>query len=831
MRAKRGFYLLSTAWLAMIPAVCHAQAAAPASPADAASQQTAPAPATGTAVPGQQTASVASTAASVPTGQASSPDDIVVTANKREESLNRVGLSVTAIGSEALAERRITSVQDIAAAVPGLKYSESGASTPIYTLRGVGFNESSLGVYPSVSVYIDEVPLPFPVLALHSAYDLQRVEALKGPQGTLFGENATGGAINYIAAKPTDTLHYGGDISYGRFNQVDGNAFISGPLGGGFSGRLAVTGMHADGWQQSLTRPGDKNGSTDYVAGRASLAYQGGGLSVLATVNAWKDTSQPQAAQLIALRPQIVGFQTAAEVAAPFADGNARLADWSTTGKFGDVRPRSDREYIQAALRVSLDVGSFATATSLTSYQALKQTQFVDVDGMAPLVSNNGPDIAHIHSFNQELRLANQGSSAFRWVVGANLELSKSDENQSQDFSGSSQDSAPNLFITTTGSDVNQKFRNYAFFGNAQYDLSSAFTLKAGVRYTDSRDAATICGYSNGDGHVAQLFNIIAQAYTAKVPFTPITTGQCYVLNFQGVPGDTYRNTLDQHNVSWLGGVDYHLNQEQLIYANISRGYKAGSYPVLQGSTFAEYIPVNQESVTSYEVGFKGAFADRRVRLNAAAFYYDYANKQVRGKIVDPIFNILDTLLNVPKSRIYGAEGELTVRPVSELTLGGTVTYLNSRILSSNGKDFAGPNSYGLQQDFTGTELTFTPKWSYSVNTEWRHQLGNERSVFAGVDVRGQSSSIAQLGGRTITFAPLALRSITSTNLPFLIPAYATVDARLGYQFGANGPTLMIWGKNIFNKYYVTNANQYLDATVRFAGLPVTFGGTLSFRY
>ena len=167
--------------------------------------------------------------------------DIVVTANKREQNLNDVGLSVTAIGGEALAERRITSVQDIAAAVPGLKFAESGAGTPIYTLRGIGFNEESLGVYPSVSVYTDEVPLPFPVLTLRAAFDLERVEVLKGPQGTLFGQNATGGAINYIAAKPTNELRYGADISYARFNYLNGNAFISGPMGDNAGFRLAVS--------------------------------------------------------------------------------------------------------------------------------------------------------------------------------------------------------------------------------------------------------------------------------------------------------------------------------------------------------------------------------------------------------------------------------------------------------------------------------------------------------------------------------------------------------------------------------------------------------------
>ncbi|MFM2100423.1 MAG: hypothetical protein RLZZ366_1962, partial [Pseudomonadota bacterium] len=150
------------------------------------------------------------------------PTEIIVTANKREENLNKVGLTITAIGAEALQTRRISSLEDIASVIPGLAYSTSTTNTPIFTLRGVGFQESSLGVYPAVSVYLDQTPLAFPILAAHSAYDLERIEVLKGPQGTLFGQNSTGGAINYIAAKPTKTLEAGGDIGYGRFGSIDG---------------------------------------------------------------------------------------------------------------------------------------------------------------------------------------------------------------------------------------------------------------------------------------------------------------------------------------------------------------------------------------------------------------------------------------------------------------------------------------------------------------------------------------------------------------------------------------------------------------------------------
>jgi outer membrane receptor protein involved in Fe transport len=790
---------------------------------------------TGQALP-NVAAPATSTSQPVPT-QTQAEGDIVVTANKREESLNRVGLSVTAISGDALQERRITSAQDIAAVIPGLKFAESGTSTPIYTLRGIGFNEESLGVYPSVSVYVDEMPLPFPVLGLHEAYDLQRIEALKGPQGTLFGQNATGGAINYIAAKPTSDLQYGGDISYGRFNQVDGNAFISGPVTDTLNMRVAVTAMHRDGWQNSYTRPGDHNSAQDYVAWRASAAWEPTPeLRMLLSFNAWKDTSEPQAAQLIAIRPQQPANVQEIVRNYPFSPLNPRAADWST----GFYSPSSDRRFAQGSARIDYDVGEWATISSLTSYLEFKQALSTDRDGTSALVANLAPSDARIRSFNQELRIASQGQTEFRWVLGGNYENSRTFEDQTLRFLDGSSSNPGTLGINSTGSQVLQRIRNYAFFGNVQFDIASALTLKLGARYTNSRNRADLCGTANGDGKVADLFNLLG-TLGGTVPFTPIGTGDCYVLNKNGVPGDRFIDTLQQNNVSWLAGLDYRVNSDVLVYANISRGFKAGSYPTLSASIFAEYEPVTQESVTSYEAGFKAGFADRRIQFNAAAFYYDYNDKQIRGKIVDPVFDVLDILLNVPRSRVYGAEGELTVRPISGLSFYGNLTYLNSSVRSDGGTPFVGPTAYGNSCtgaggvagpcDFTGVELPFTPKWSYSVGGDYRVTLPSNGAVLAGFDVRGQSSSTSTLLGRDIVFRQLASdRANTSIQRPFVIPSYATVDARLGYELPGGQVKVMVWGKNVFNKYYVTNANHFLDATARFAGLPATYGLTLSFK-
>lgn len=783
--------------------------------------------------------------------------EIVVTANKREESLNKVGLSVTAIGAEMLATRRITSVQDIAAAVPGLKYAESGTNTPIYTLRGIGFNEESLGVYPSVSVYTDEVPLPFPVLTLRTAFDLDRVEALKGPQGTLFGQNATGGAINYIAAKPTKTFRYGADASYGRFNYRNGNAFISGPLSQDVGFRLAVSAADSEGWQRSLTRPGDRNGKQKYLAGRLTLTAQpSSALRLRGTVTAWQDKSEPQAAQLIAVRAQNPAAVQPGVSAAPFGTNDPRSADWTTTANYvvfrdvarGDfslvpkttasLRPRSNRKFIQGALRADLDLGGVATLTSITSYLHFNQHLFSDKDGTAQAVANIGDGLANIRSFNQELRVANTGKGAFRWVVGGNYENSRTFEDQALTFANGSSSAPGTLFINTTSSEVLQNIRNYAVFANGEYDVASTLTLKLGGRYTKSRNRAELCSKGNGDGLVSTLFNIIG-GFSGN-PFTPIGVNGCYVLNAQGVPGDRIKSTLSEHNFSWRAGLDYKPSDTALFYANISRGYKAGSFPTLASADYKAYFPVTQESVTSYEAGFKLSLADRKVQFNGAAFYYDYNNKQIRGKTVDPIFDVLDILVNVPKSKVLGAEAELTVRPARGLTLGGSVTYLDSKVRTKNGTHFVGPSAYGrscgttaapAQCDFTGSELPFTPKWSYSLSADYRHQIGDGSDFFVGADLRGQSSSVSTLNGRSIQFRNLLNdRHAPFINLPFVIPGYSVVDARAGYEFGDRHYKVMVWGKNVFNKYYVTNAAHYLDTTVRFTGQPATYGITFSVK-
>lgn len=760
------------------------------------------------------------------TTDARASDEIIVTANKRAEGINKVGLSITALSGDAIRDKRITSLADVAAAVPGLSFASSTTNTPILTLRGVGFNESSLGVYPAVSVYIDQAPLPFPVMASHAAYDLERIEVLKGPQGTLFGQNSTGGAINYIAAKPTSSFDAGADLTYGRFNHVDGNAFISGPLTDTLGARLSFTGARADPWQRSYTR-NDKNGRVGYVASRLLLDWEASGaLKFSLNLNGWIDKTEPQAQQFVAFYPQngdLPPGQLEAQLAYPFSPNNARAADWTP----GAGEPRANRRFFQAALRTDFDIADTVTLTALTSYTGYKQRQVTDGDGTALVLYDLGKNDGYIHSFNQEVRIANSDNGPFRWIVGANYERSHTFENQILNYKDGSTHRAANMFIGSSGVTNDQQITNYAFFGNGEYKLSSDLTAKIGIRYTNSKIAETNCGYSP-DGVVNGLFDFLQQLFNPGLTFAPLGPNDCYTLNpVTLTAGPPFKSTLHEDNISWRAGLDYQATPDVLIYGNVSRGYKAGSFPSLAAATWTANAPVTQESVTAYEAGFKAVLADRKIRLNAAAFYYDYKDKQVRGKFFDPLFSNLDLLVNVPKSRIYGAEGDISVRPLDGLTLTGSITYLNSRVLK-----YQGPDALGFNNNFKGDALPFTPKWSGNFDIDYRYPLSSGGKPFVGLTVNTRSGSDAVTGGSRITYPVDPNTRVTpGVTHPFIVEGYTTIDARIGYEAPGGHWKLTAWGKNIFNKYYWTTVIPSLDTSARFAGMPATYGITIGWNF
>ncbi|MDB5584150.1 MAG: hypothetical protein JWR80_9326 [Bradyrhizobium sp.] len=771
----------------------------------------------------------------------SNPDeanDIIVTAQKREQHLQDVGLSITALGADTLSRQRVETVADLTKVIPGLVATPSPTGTPVYTLRGVGFFESSLSAAPDVALYIDQAPLTLPAFAAQTAFDLERVEVLKGPQGTLFGSNATGGAINFVAAKPTRDFRAGIEIGYGRFNTVDFSGFVSGPLTDTLRARLAVKVKRGDDWQRSYTR-NDTLGEANTAAGRLLLEWKPTDrLNLLLNVNAWRDKSDPQAPQLARAVTNAPGdlqhpigtcsFFTGLCVTPglpvlnyPPAPHDPRAADW-----IPHYRPFQDTKFAQATLTANYDVTGDVTLTSLTSYIRYSHRKAQSLSGLALEDVDNPDDHGRARDFSQELRLA-QSTGPFRWVLGGNYARTEVYQYIQIVFTDASSGYSDGG-TTSTSFDQSYANRQLAAFGNVEYDIAPHVTLKGGVRYTDALSTSANKTFET-PGYIetrpgalnATLWsnfaqgNFIVPALACAANFVPAVSGGSVSLDQTTCQFSTFHGRLHEHNVSWNAGIDYKPNRNILLYANISKGYKAGTFPLTAAGDQRQYGAVKQESLLSYEAGFKTTLADGRIIFNGAAFYYDYKNKQLRSKFVDALFGALDLLRNVPKSRIKGIELDLTALPVRGLTVRLAGTYLDAKIkeyLGTVGQTLVNGKFVPIEASFAGVQLPFTPEWQGTASFDYSFPVTRELNGFLGSTLAAQTQSIGspQLSPSEITDAR--------------VKGYATLDLRAGFGAADHRWTVTFWGKNVTNSYYWTNALRNYDTVVRYAGRPVEYG-------
>lgn len=759
--------------------------------------------------------------------------EIIVTANKRNESISKVGASIAAFDTSMLENRNIVRLDELAKSVPNLALAPSTHGTPVFTLRGIGFNSDSLGVYPAVSLSLDQAPMPFPVLAGHSLYDLERVEVLKGPQGTLFGQNSTGGAINFVAAKPTKELQAGFNLNYGRFNEVQGTMYVSGPVSDTLGFRLAVDAAHRDDWQYNYTRD-DSNGEQNYIAARLITVWEPSDrLKFELNVNGSVDRSEPQALQIIASLPSNPAAPTPQELNAPLTPRNLRAANWSNSGRRGvgtqsdteSAEPRGNRKLFQAFLRADYGITDDISLTSITTFNHMTQDMAFDLDGSQFELVDNPRGEGTIDDFNQEVRLSNASAAGtrFRWTVGANYNYSKVDELQIITYGDNSLSNAGTNFIHESNVLNKGRMNTYAAFANGEYDVTEQITLKAGVRYTSTNNRNRMCGSdTTGDQQLSSLFRLLGNLLGGQD--IPIGPGDCISLNAQNLPGDPINITLKEDNVSWRAGIDFKPSNSTLLYANISRGYKAGAFPVITGATQAVFSPARQESVTSYEAGFKTKLADNAISLSSAVFYQDYRNKQIQGTVNTALFGLLQRLDNVPRSSIFGVEADVSIRPTTGLTLTGSASYLSTKV-----KEYSGITVFGVQKDFAGSRLPFAPTWSLNGDIDYRIPTASGGEVFVGAGVNYRTYQDAYIAGSDLQIPDNGVNRWLNRT-PFRIDGYALVDGRLGYTFPGDKVTVSAWGKNLFNTFNVQNIISYNNIITQATGMPAMYGFSLRVR-
>lgn len=808
-------------------------------------------------------------------------EEIVVTAQKREENINDVGMSIQAATGEKLNDLGITDTGDLYKVVTGFNSNVTYYGTQVYTIRGVGFQDTALASSPTVSVYLDEMPLPFSAMTQGLVLDLQRVEVLKGPQGTLFGQNATGGAVNYIANKPTEVFEAGVNASYGRFDTFDVEGFVSGPLTDSLSYRLAARTIQSGPWQKSYTRDldlppdpywtdngrsydlDDEAGDQDFLSGRLTLQYDADGrFRALFTASGFIDEGDSLRAQLAGIAPLSPTEGALNDLVAdyPFAPHNNRAADWgpcvnvdggtpaNVTGELdADGNPENltnrlydncesaakDNDFWSTSLRMDFDLNEDLTLTSLTSYEKFTRDQRLESDGQI-YQDYESYQTGYLKAFFQELRLAGGLGDAGNWVVGVNYEETSTWDNFLQTYGISTAVPTLGIPLGPTNPYSRQEVETWAVFGNMEMPLTDSLTVNAGLRYTDQKRDFRGCGGDGGDQTWAEISFLIQTFLGSPSPLL-VGPGECgttgpaplYNPIAAGFPGE-----LDEDNWSWRLGLQWAFSDSGMAYANVSQGYKSGSYPTVATSAFVQLEPATQEKLIAYEVGVKTGLFNETLQLNAAAFYYDYTDKQVLGAIPDPFFGSLPAMVNVPESHVNGFEVALDWYPVEGLRIAPAYSYAKSEVDGEfmNFDPFFIGGFNAAPKDFSGQEFPNAPTNTANIDVQYEWGLGNGWIAFVGANANYQDETNA--------FFYDTCRDPNETctgDIPTLVGDWkleinsrTLVDVRAGLESDSGGWRVWAWGRNITDEHYWNQMQHVNDVLLRFTGMPKTYGVTVS---
>ena len=568
--------------------------------------------------------------------------DIVVTAQRREQSVLSVPIAISAIAGNTLATKGITNSANLAAAVPNLQVSSPyGSTQPNFSLRGISVaNEYNSNQASPIGVYIDDVYLASRTAHGMGLFDLERVEVLRGPQGTLFGRNTTGGAINFITKSPTLRGNEGyAEAGYGNFDTYTAQAAIETTMVEDQLGfRISGNYVKGDGQIRNVFPGGLDANSQDTLQGRAVLRLRPGNGPLDIKLKVYGGRDKGTQAAVHGLLP----FRTGLD----FFEINENRIGYNRTEAYG------------ASATIAYEFSPVLTFTSITSRDGGKQNLQQASDG-SPIDLLNINWRSDFQQFSEEARF-NYDGTKLKLVAGG--------------FYGWDQVITDNNFniAQVIAPTVNGGFfqhyrqvrRSYAIFAQGDYSLTDRLTLTLGARYTWDRNQ-----YRDG---YAYLF--AGDVGGAQLPL--VTTVPCRTPPGTCAYNAAARYALDGRNNALTGRISlsYTFDDGSLVYASYNRGYRSGAFKGGGYTSSAGINYIDPERVNAYEVGLKGRYFDNALTLTAAGFYYDYSNQQVQDTRPGPV----SFLVNAPKAEVYGAEAEARLRLAPVVTLTAAAGYLHS---------------------------------------------------------------------------------------------------------------------------------------------------------
>lgn len=719
--------------------------------------------------------------------------DIVVTARKREERLQSVPISIAAFSGEALERRNIQAITDVSKFVPNLTLdtgarSGGGSFGSQIFIRGIGQLDYSVYADPGVGLYVDGVYVGRTQGSVLDVLDVERIEVLRGPQGTLFGRNTIGGAISVVSAKPTS--EFGGYIqgSVGRFDQKDLRASLNVPLTDRLAVKFSFATKNRDGYAHSLIT-NDEFGDQHSVAGRVvarwtpsdsiesttifDITHQRQGGQFQRVVSVVPTASLPAGTRL---------FNSLVASRTPYAAFDSRWLPTSTYTNFASGPNINNLDSWGLSEDLEFKLSDDVTLSSITSYRDLRFHVAVDIDG-SPLNLASLNDVARQHQFSQELRLGGTAiGDRLKWLVGGYYFREKIDyHNTAILFGGlySALEALPgpifppsvpfggrsnpaNVSLDLALGQVNQPINTtYAAFTQATFKLADRLSITGGLRYNDDQKDITV---------------VNTRAVSRVVSF-PLTTRSA---KFK----------------SWTpkASIEFQATPDLLFYASYAKGFKVGGFNARASDPF-EFNTYNPEQVSTYEAGFKSEWFDHRLRVNAAAFHSDYTDLQFVTQV--PIGTPLppgSVPANCPKSpfctiagnaaqaRIQGFEAEATARLFPNFDLSASVGYNHNKYTKLD-------PTLPQQGILITNKLPKTPEWTINLGAQHVLPISNFANLTTRVDYSYRSTTYNDF-----------------ENTPVLTqPGYGLLGARIALAAPDNGWELALSGQNLTDKVYISS--------------------------
>ncbi|WP_417595964.1 TonB-dependent receptor [Parasphingorhabdus sp.] len=698
---------------------------------------------------------------------------IIVTAQRREQNLQDVGLSLSVLGNEQLDEQKVVGIADIAATLPGFDlFRGNGSNNPTMTVRGVGTTNPWINNNPSVAAYVDDVYMPVSPFLTFPIFDIERVELLKGPQVALYGRNATAGALNFISARPEGAFYGYADVSYNEHDMVEARGAVTGPLADTVNLRLAGITQQGGGYI-------DRLGTDSTTAGFTRVS---GVVPPVASVAARKDYGDKD---IFALRGSLEWFasdrvevflsghygQDRSDIIGSTAITSDRLGVFTPPAvkvpftDYDDVEPAMDSEQYGGVFRVDVDLDA-VTLTSITGYEHIDRAfaigDFVPTRIAEPVFDES------ISSFNQEVRLTHEGAQTY-FLIGASYGEETIDYRRDL--------IAYDLLLGSLSTVFEEKDRSLAVFGQGEWEFSPGWKVVGGLRYT-SEDKS----YSGG-----------------SIELDPFGVSQVKALFPNTAGNGLFGNPeYDDDDLSGSLALNWKPSDTVLLYASVSNGYKSGGF---DGSGITEpssFTPYGAENIWAYETGIK-VFADR-IQATGSFFYYDYSDKQVLA-LVDLGGGINEAIIqNAAGSEIYGIDLDVGLDLTDNLRFS-----MNGLIVSSKVTDWESADPVEVAARI-GNELPGTPQASLSAKLDWSQDIGSDWEL--------KTSAWA-------SYTDGAFRDIEN-NRDLRSDERFLANARIELGQIDGGLQFYVIGKNLFDKTYVTSVRSLVGMLGEYYGEPRT---------